>query len=215
MSKTIDALSVLHRVGALLTGHFVGTSGKHLQHYVNKDAVYPHTEETSALCLAIAQEFSSDKDNVEVVIGPEKGAIILSQWTAYHLTMISGLETLSVYAEKAPDGDGFVIKRSYDKLVTGKNVLVVEDVLTTGGSAKKVIEAVRAIGGKVIGLGVLCNRGGITPANLADVPKLFALANVSLESWAPDECPLCDKGIPINTDVGKGAEYLAKKKTEV
>ncbi len=120
---------------------------------------------------------------------------------------------MGVYAEKADD-ETFVIRRGYDKLVAGKRVLVVEDVLTTGGSAKKVVEAVRAIGGEVIGLGVLCNRGGITPQDVGDVPELFALVNVKLDAWDEEECLRtgpCSKGIPINTDVGKGREYLAKK----
>lgn len=106
----------------------------------------------------------------------------------------------------------FVIKRGYDKFVAGKNVLLVEDVLTTGGSTKKVVEATRAIGGNVVGLGILCNRGGITPQEAADVPKLFALVNIKLDVWDEVDCPLCSQGIPINTDFGKGREYLASKK---
>lgn len=88
-----------------------------------------------------------------------------------------------------------------------------EDVLTTGGSVKKVVEATRAIGGKVIGLGALCNRGGITPQEVAEVPKLVALVNMRLEAWDEKDCPLCEQNIPINTDVGKGREFLARKKS--
>ncbi len=106
----------------------------------------------------------------------------------------------------------FIIKRGYNKLVAGKNVLVVEDTLTAGGSAKKVIEATRAIGGNVVGLGVLCNRGEITPQDVTDVPKLFALVNIKFDAWDEADCPLCGRGIPINTDVGKGREYLVSKK---
>ncbi len=203
-------LQVLNKVGAVITNsHIVYTSGKHGSAYVNKDAVYPHTGDTEQLCCCLAVEFLHD--NVEVVIAPAIGGVILSQWTAHLLTKMSGREVLGVYAEKAESGDSFVIKRGYDKLVAGKNVLVVEDVLTTGGSAKKVIEAVRAIGGNVVGLGVLCNRGGITPQDVADPPKLVALVNVKLDAWDEAGCPLCAQGVPINTDVGKGREYLARK----
>jgi orotate phosphoribosyltransferase len=87
----------------------------------------------------------------------------------------------------------------------------VEDVLTTGGSAKKVVEATRALGGNIVGLGVLCNRGGITPEDVANPPKLFALVNIKLDAWDETECPLCAQSVPINTDVGKGREYLARK----
>ena len=114
-----------------------------------------------------------------------------------------------MYADK--DGDNFVIKRGYDKLIAGKNILVVEDVLTTGGSVRKVIEAVRALGGNVIGLGVLCNRGGVTAQDVANA-LIFALVNVKMDAWSPVDCPLCAQGVPINTNVGKGREFLALKK---
>lgn len=237
-----EVLQVLGKVGAVITdSHIVYTSGKHGTAYVNKDAVYPHTKEISVLCRAIAEWFADD--GVEVVIAPAIGGVILSQWVAHHLWGITGREVLGVYAEKAERSifkavveialniltlglftllkgeelvvkeDRFVIKRGYDKIVAGKNVLVVEDVLTTGGSAKKVIEATRVLGGKIIGLGVLCNRGGITPQDVADPPKLFALVNVKLDAWEEADCPLCAKNVPINTDVGKGREYLARKKS--
>jgi orotate phosphoribosyltransferase len=89
---------------------------------------------------------------------------------------------------------------------------VVEDVITTGGSVKKVIEVTRALGGNIVGLGVLCNRGEITVENVANPPKLFALVNIKLDAWDEGECPLCAQGVPINTDVGKGREYLTRKK---
>lgn len=209
-----EVLQILGKVGAAITdSHIVYTSGKHGTAYVNKDAVYPHTAETSRLCRAIAERFADDK--VEVVIAPAIGGVILSQWVAHHLTEMSGHEVFGVYAEKSENRNAFIIKRGYDKLITGKNVLVVEDVLTTGGSAKKVVEATRAIGGKVIGLGVLCNRGGIMPQGVANVPRLEALVNVKLDAWDEEECARigpCSKGIPVNTDVGKGREFLARKR---
>lgn len=205
-----EVLQVLGKVGAVVTdSHIVYTSGKHGTAYVNKDAIYPHIAETSRLCRAIAERFADG--NVQVVIAPAIGGVILSQWIAHHLTEMKGHDVFGVYAEKSEGGDTFVIRRGYDKLIAGKNVLVVEDVLTTGGSAKKVIEATRAIGGNVVGLGVLCNRGGIKPQDVADVPRLTALVNVKLDAWDEAACPLCEQNIPINTDVGKGREFLARK----
>lgn len=198
------------KLGAVIVdSHIVYTSGKHGTAYVNKDAVYPHTMETSALCGAIAEQFVDD--SVEVVIGPALGGIILSQWVAYHLTELTGREVLGVYAEKSQSDGSFVIRRGYDKLVTGKKVLVVEDVLNTGGSAKEVVEAVRAIGGDVIGLGVLCNRGSVKPEDVANVPTIVALVSVTMEAWDEADCPLCKQRVPINTSVGKGAAFLAKQ----
>ncbi|MBN2094013.1 MAG: phosphoribosyltransferase [Candidatus Zambryskibacteria bacterium] len=202
-------LEVLGRVGAVIKdSHIVYTSGKHGTAYINKDAVYPHTGEISKLCRVIAERYTGN--NIQVVIAPAIGGVILSQWTSHHLTEITGVEVLGVYAEKTED-DTFVIKRGYNNLVPGKNVLVVEDVLTTGGSAKKVVEAARALGGNVVALAVLCNRGGITPQDVSDVPELFALVNVTLDAWDEDQCPLYKDGIPINTEVGKGRDFLARK----
>lgn len=105
----------------------------------------------------------------------------------------------------------FVIKRGQDKFVTGKQILVVEDILTTGGSVKKVVAAVRKIGGEVVGVAALCNRGGVTPEQLGDVPKLKALININLDAFEESDCPLCKGDIPINVSVGKGAEFLKEK----
>ncbi len=207
-----EILKILGKVGAIITdSHIVYTSGFHGTAYVNKDALYPHTALTSRLCRSIARNFFYD--NVDVVIAPAIGGVVLSQWVAHHLTYEH--EVLSVYAEKSEDGKAFVIKRGYDKLILGKRILVVEDVLTTGGSAKKVIEATRAIGGNVIGLGVLCNRGGINAEHyVGDIPKFTALINVKLDAWTEEECARvgpCSSGVPINTDVGKGREFLARR----
>src|SRR3990167_11121425 len=136
-----NVIDILKKVGAVITdSHIVYTSGKHGAVYVNKDAVYPHTHEISNLCRAIAEQFANDR--IEVVIAPAIGGVILSQWIAHRLSQITEKKVFGVYAEKAENGEGFIIKRGYDKIVAHKNVLVVEDILTTGGSAKKVIEAV-------------------------------------------------------------------------
>ena len=102
-----EVLRLLGEVGAIIMGsHIVYASGLHGSAYVNKDAVYPHTAPTSRLCLAMAEAFLHDR--VEAVLAPAIGGVILSQWTAHHLSAHSGREVLAVYAEKAPGGDGFV-----------------------------------------------------------------------------------------------------------
>ncbi|MBI1909156.1 MAG: phosphoribosyltransferase [Deltaproteobacteria bacterium] len=210
-----EVLRILAKSKAVITGsHIVYTSGKHGTAYVNKDAVYPHTQETSLLCQTIAKKFAAS--GVEVVIAPVVGGVILSQWVAHHLSELTGREVLGVYAEKMEGGEGsgespFVIKRGYDKLIQGKKVLVVEDVLNTGGSVKKVVEATRAVGGDIIGVGALCNRGGVKPSDIGNVPELFTLVNLKLEAWDEPFCPLCAQKVPINTDIGKGREFLARK----
>ena len=105
----------------------------------------------------------------------------------------------------------FVIKRGYDKLLAGgKRVLVVEDVLTTGGSARETVRAARKVGGEVAAVAALCNRGNVM-AEYLEVPELFALVDVQMKMYDEAECPLCAAGVPINTQVGKGKAFLARK----
>ena len=204
-----QVLELLQKVGAFRTGHFVFTSGLHANTYVNKDAIYPYTEETSQLCKEIANRFK-DK-HVDAVLGPAVAAAVLSQWTAHHLTAMSGKQVYAVYADKDGQG-GFVVRRGYDQVIKGKNLLIVEDLTTTGGSIKKVIEAARGVGATVLGAVALCNRGNVTKEMVGNPPEFVSLLNIQLEQWPEAECELCKKGIPVNTDVGHGKEFLARKK---
>lgn len=103
------------------------------------------------------------------------------------------------------------IRPSYTRLVTNRNVLIVEDVINTGGTVQRVIEAIRELNGKVIGIAALCNQDNIEPPNLADISKFVALANIKNKIWNEGDCPLCQQGIPINTAVGHGQEFLARQ----
>jgi len=197
--KKREPLDLLAQCGALITGgHFVYTSGKHGSDYVNKDAIYPHTTVISELCELLARKFADAQ--IETVAAPALGGIIMSQWLAHHLTRMRGREVLAVYAEKDA-ANGFVIRRGFDKLIRDKNILIVEDVLTTGGSVKKVADLVASLGGRIVGVAALCNRGEVS---VGEVPTLYSLVNLRLEAWEPSECPLCEKKIPINSKLGKG-----------
>lgn len=131
---------------------------------------------------------------------------------------------ISVYADKtrAAIDDEFnniiTIRPPFHGFLHRKRILVVDDVLTTGGSVKKVVEATRAIGGDVIGLGALVNRGGVTAAAIGlGTGRLEALVNLPLDSWDEEECSRigpCSRGVPINTDVGKGREFLERRKRD-
>ncbi len=207
MMTEAEVLDLLQSVGAFRAGHFVFVSGLHADTYVNKNAMYPYTREMSKLCKSIAERFVGK--NIEAVVGPATGGIILSQWVAYHLSELEGREVYGTYADK--DGEGFVIKRGYDEVIKGKNVLVVEDLVTTGGSLRKVVEAARTVGGNVIGAVALVNRGGVTKEAIGNPPEFISLLTVHLEQWSEAECELCERGIPVNTDVGHGKDFLAKK----
>jgi orotate phosphoribosyltransferase len=196
------ALSTLTEVGAVLHDtHVIYTSGRHGSSYINKDAIYPHTALISQLCKEIATHFKGHE--IDVVLAPAIGGVILSQWVAHHLSALLHRDILSVYAEKTTEGSHFILKRGYDHLVRSKRTLVVEDVLTTGGSLKKVVEIAGAAGAEVVGAAALCNRGAITAEDLK-TPELFALVSLTLESWEASDCPLCKKNVPVNTEVGKG-----------
>lgn len=203
-----EVLELLEKVGAFKAGHFVFTSGRHSDSYVNKDALYPYTHDTSTLCRQMAERFKDRR--IDVVVGPAVGAAILSQWVAYHLTEMNGTDVYAAYADK--DGQsGFILKRGYDQLVKGKRVLVVEDLTTTGGSIKKVVETARSAGAEVAGAIAIVNRGGVKKEDVGNPEEFLSLVELHLESWDEPDCELCQKNIPVNTDIGHGREFVAKK----
>lgn len=203
-------LDILKRTHAIITNsHFVYTSGLHGSVYINKDAVYPHTKEASKIGKMFARIF--DDYDIDVVAAPALGGIILSQWTAYHLSKLKRKEIFGVYTEKTLEKN-HIFTRGYDRLVSGKNVLVVEDLTTTGGSVRKVVESVKHHGGNVVAVGVMLNRNPDN-VNEATIGAPFkALAELYTESYEEANCPLCKKRVPINTDVGHGKKYLEETK---
>lgn len=214
MSSVID---ILKQVGAIITdSHIVYTSSRHGSVYINKDALYPHTKETSEVGNMFAEKYKDH--NVDVVVGPALGGIILSQWTAHHLSELTGREVLGVYTEKTPDlpagrqENGQQFTRGYGDLVKSKRVLVLEDITNTGGSVVKVVDAVRAAGGEVIAVCVMVNRDpeNVTTASIG--APFESLAVFPAESFDAAECPLCQTNVPINTSVGHGKKYLESVK---
>lgn len=206
MSKILE---ILKNTGAILTDdHIIGTSGKHLDAYINKDALYPHTKETSEVCRLMAEKVK-DLD-FETVVSPALGGIILSTWTAYHLSQIKGREIFGVYAEKDAEKN-MIFTRGYDKYIIGKKVLVVEDITNTGGSAKKTAEAVRAVGGTVMAILAMVNRN---PDNVNEKffnAPFFVLEEFKMAAYDEHLCPMCKARMPINIQVGHGKKYLESK----
>ena len=204
-------LQILKTTGAVITdSHFVLTSGRHSGTYINKDAMYPHTMYASEFGRMFAEK---TKDlPIDVVAAPAIGGIILSQWTAYHLSKLKNKDILGVYTEKTLEKSQ-IFTRGYDKLVRGKNVLIVEDLAATGGSAKKVIESVREHGGNVVSVGVMVNRDPEHINEQSMGAPFFALGDLFVESFTPEDCPLCKKNVPINTDVGHGRKFLEEKQS--
>jgi orotate phosphoribosyltransferase len=173
-----EVLQVLERRGAVLRGHFLLSSGRHSDVFVQKFRIFEHPRLTQTLGEAIAERFAKAFD---VVACPAVGAIVLGFATAL------AAEVRMIFAERVDDRLEF--RRGF-RLEPRERTLVVEDVVTTGGSARAVIELVRASGGEPIGVGALIDR--CDPARVAEfgVP-LDALVRLEVSSWDPPSCPLC------------------------
>lgn len=204
------AREILQASGALLEGdHFVYISGEHGSGWIDKDAVYPHTERTDALAALLAEKVGDR--GIEVVCGPATGGLILAQWVAHHLGAIAvfGEHGHTPAEEHHPEGQrAFVLNRGYDRLVVGRRVLVVDDVVNTGFSIRGTIEAVRANGGTVSIAASVCNRGALTPEQVG-VEQLVNLTDIKLDSWPREQCRLCLEGKPVNTQYAHGADFVA------
>lgn len=177
-------LAVFREAGALLEGHFLYTSGRHGRQFLQAARVLQYPSHTEALCRAMASRFAGD--GVDLVVGPATGGIVLAYETARHLNC------RAAFTEK--DGTtGMALKRGFS-LRQGARVLVVEDIITTGGSVKKTIEHLRSRGAEVVGVSVLIDRSA--GEALFDC-RFEPLAVLAMESWAPDACPLCAAGAAL------------------
>jgi orotate phosphoribosyltransferase len=184
MTSAVDVDALLNATGAVLNGHFKLTSGRHSGTYIEKFRIMEDPQATTALCGMITDHFRAS--DVEVVAGPAVGGIILAYETARQLGV------RNVFAEKAPDGN-LSFERGF-AVGAGERVLVVDDVLTTGGSVKKLLEQLQAVGAEVVGVAFLIDRTG--GAVDFGVP-LYACRSLEIESYDPEVCPLCRKGLPL------------------
>jgi len=119
-------------------------------------------------------------------------------------------KVLAVYCEKDVQGRQ-LLRRGYDEIVRGKQILIVEDVVTTGLSVMQTADAVRAAGGTLLAIAALVNRDAANVTSEMLGAPFLSLACVDFPSWSASECPLCATGIPIDTRVGKGADFLARQ----
>jgi len=179
-----DVERVFRESGALREGHFILASGRHSSLYLEKFQVLQHPAETERLCGAIASWARSI--GVDSVAGPTTGGIILAHEVARQLGV------RAIYAERRDGAPGREFRRGF-ALAPGERVLVVDDIMTTGGSVQETIDAVRSAGGAVAGAAVLVDRSG--GATRLDVP-VHSLWRLDIPSYAPAEWPLCAKGIP-------------------
>ena len=182
----MDAASVIDRFrrsGALLEGQVRLTSGMHSAGYMQCALVLQHPEDAAAIGAALADGFRDA--GIDVVLSPAIGGIVIGQEVG---------RALGVRAMFAERQDGAMTLRRGFTLRPGERVLVVEDVVTTGGSTRETIAVARAAGAEVVGAGAIVDRSGGTQN--VDV-SFHALATIDLAAYQPDQCPLCLAGQPV------------------
>ncbi|MBC8478590.1 MAG: orotate phosphoribosyltransferase [Candidatus Delongbacteria bacterium] len=177
-------LEILERSGALLNGHFELTSGRHSDRYFQCALALQYPEFVQALCCRITDEFATEQINC--VIAPAVGGIPVTQEVGRLL------DIRSLFAERQ---DGAMTLRRGFKIEPGERVLVVEDVVTTGGSVQEVVQLVQEIGAEVVGVGAIVDRSNGTVD--FGVP-FFAAYCQEVITWPQVECPLCRKQQPVN-----------------
>jgi len=178
-----EIAEVFTKCGAMLTGHFRYTSGLHGSVYMQCAQVLKYPEYTELLCKELAANFK-DKQ-VDLVIGPAMGGIIV----AYEAARQLGVPALFTERENGQ----MKLRRGF-QLEPGQKVLVVEDVITTGGSVREVLELVTNAGAVPVGVGVMVDRSGGRVT--FDVP-LAPLLRLDLSNYTPEECTQCKEGIPV------------------
>jgi orotate phosphoribosyltransferase len=176
-----EARELFERSGAMLNGHFRLTSGRHSDVYVQKARVLERPDATMALARAIASWYP----RVDVVVAPAAGAVVLGFAVALEA------KARSIFAERV---DGLMRLRRGFWIDPGEHALVVEDVITTGGSAREVFGLVQGAGAETLGVAALIDRS----TGPLDFP-LKAVLRVDAPSWEAERCPLCERGTPVDS----------------
>ena len=175
---------LLIETSAIMEGHFLLTSGLHSPRYVEKFNVLQKPVYTEKLCRPMAEKFKDA--NIETVVGPVTGGILLAHETG------KALGTRAIFTER--ENGKMTFRRGFT-LHEGERVLIVEDIVTTGGSIREVIDVVKEHGGLPVAVSMLVDRSG-GKATFGDVPST-ALLHMDVQTYQPDECPLCKQGIPM------------------
>jgi orotate phosphoribosyltransferase len=183
----IDLLQQLEDIGALKKGHFLYASGKHGDTYVEKFNLLRDPRATSEVCQHFVDRFRDQR--IDVVAGPTTGGILLAFETARQLGVAAA------YAERKGDGESGREFRRDTVFEPGARVLVVDDIMTTGGSVRETLAALAGYPVEIVAVGVLVDRSaGAT--TFGDVP-LVAIASRKFDAWEAAECPLCAQGVSL------------------
>ncbi len=178
-------LEIFKEAGVLHKGHFLLTSGRHSDTYMQVAKIFRNAKYSSELCEDLAASFKND--NIDVVIGPALGAVQM----AYEVSRYLGCENF--FAER--ENGKLTLRRGF-KVEKGMRVLVVEDVVTTGGTVQEVIDIVKEQGGIVAGVGLIVDRTNGKVDFGAPLRSVIAFDNI--KSWLPEECPICqNEDLPL------------------
>lgn len=189
-----DVKQLLIDTEAILEGHFLLTSGLHSPMYVEKFNVLQHPKYTEKLCKELAERFRDQK--VELVIGPMTGGILLAHEVG------KALGTRAIFTER--ENGKMTLRRGF-RIEHGTRVLVVEDIVTTGGSVREVVDVVNEAGGELVGVGLLVDRSGGKADFGTDNVK--ALLHLNVPTYKPEACPLCNDGVEMTS---RGSKHLKK-----
>lgn len=180
---------ILRQTGALKEGHYRLTSGLHTDKFLICAQTLQYPKHTEVLARSMAELFA--KDNIQAVVGAAVGGILL----AYEVAR--ALDARAMFAEKVPEG-GMRLRREF-RLEPGERVLVVEDVVSTGGSVRRVMEAIAPFSPNIIGVAAIVDRS--EGQAYFGVP-LRALATTVMPFWSAADCPMCKAGDPVKEPKG-------------
>jgi orotate phosphoribosyltransferase len=183
MEQENKYIKIFEECGAILNGHFLLTSGLHSPMYVEKFRILENPDITFKICKDLSEKFKDDR--IELVIGPVTGGILIS----YELAKI--FKVKSIFTERVDKK--MVLRRGFT-IEKGQRILIAEDIVTTGGSIKEVIEVVKFLGGEIVGVAALVDRSG---GKVDFGVPLKTVLNLDIEVYEPDNCPKCKKGIPL------------------
>ena len=195
--RTDEVLAMFASAGALLSGHFQLSSGNHSDRYLQCALVTQHPAAARRLAAALAEAFAGKR--IDAVLGPAAGGIVIAQEVAHALADAGVTGVRAMFCERR---EGIMRLRRGFTLAPGENVLAVEDVVTTGGSVREAVDLARAQGADVVGVGSFIDRS-TEPVDLG--APWHALARVEARIYAPGECPLCRRGVPVVKPGSRGA----------
>lgn len=195
-ADTLDTAQLLKKSKAYQNGHFLLSSGLHSREYVQCQKALQYPSIGMSLCLELAGRLLKDGLEPSSIVGPALGAVHMEVFLAMAFCQLLDQDNemncvRAVFAEKTENG--FEIRRGVE-LLEQEQVIVVEDVVTTGGSAKKVLELVKKLGAKPIAVASIIDRsGGTVDFGL----PFYSLLSLEIETWTQDDCILCKQGLPL------------------